>query len=134
MTDGDGKPRRSAGMRGHPLNAAPEHRDISSTVPDKPRPEPEAPVRASSSRFASPKVLMGEVTMPRGQEIAQQREGFRAFMLARRLSPTVWARNAGIPAAQILGFLAGTTRTLPQTSLEKLARAAKCAVQDFFAS
>ena len=121
-------------MRGNPLNAAPEHRPISTSVPDKPRPEPAPPVRTTSSRFASPKVLMGEVTMPRGQELALQREGFRAFMLARRLSPTVWARDAGIPAAQILGFLAGTTRTLPQTSLEKMARAAGCAVQDFFTS
>jgi hypothetical protein len=119
-------------MRGNPLDAAPEHRPISSAVPDKPRPEPAAPVRTSSSRFASPKVLMGEVTMPRAVKIAQQREGFRAFMLARRLSPTAWARDAGIPAAQVLGFLAGTTRELPQDSLERLARAAGCAVQDFF--
>ena len=121
-------------MRGDPRNPAPEHRPVSSAVPDKPRPEPASPVRTTSSRFAGPKVLMGEVTMPRGQEIAQQREGFRAFMLARRLSPTVWARDAGIPAAQVLGFLAGTTRTLPQDSLQKLARAANCAVQDFFIS
>jgi len=121
-------------MRGDPRNPAPEHRPISSAVPTKPRPEPSAPVQTSNSRFTKPKVLMGEVTMPRGQEIAQQREGFRAFMLARHLSPTGWARDAGIPAAQILGFLAGTTRTLPQDSLEKLAKAANCAVQDFFVS
>jgi len=124
------KPRRSAGMRGDPRNPAPEHRPISSAVPNKPRAEPTAPVRTTSSRFASPKVLMGEVTMPRGQEIGEQREAFRAFMQKRRLSPTGWARDAGIPAAHVLGFLAGTTRNLPQDSLEKLARAAGCAPED----
>jgi len=117
-------------MRGDPRNPAPEHRPISSAVPNKPRAEPAAPVRTTSSRFASPKVLMGEVTMPRGQEIGEQREAFRAFMQKRRLSPTKWARDAGIPAGQVLGFLAGTARNLPQDSLEKLARAAGCAPED----
>jgi hypothetical protein len=123
-------------MRGNPLNAAPEHRPISATPPAKPRAEPRAepslPVRASSLR--KPKVLMGEVAMPRGLEIGKQREAFRAFMLARHLRPSEWARAAGIPAGEILGFLTGKTRAIAPASLEKLARAAGCAVQDFFAS
>lgn len=131
------KPRRSAGMRGNPLNPAPEHRPISSAVPNKPRAEPAAPVRTTSSRFASPKVLMGEVTMPiqkfavsRGVEIGKQREAFRAFMQARRLTPTQWARAAGVPTGEVLGFLAGRVRAIAPANLEKLAHAAGCAPED----
>jgi DNA-binding Xre family transcriptional regulator len=117
-------------MRGHPLNAAPEHRPISSDPPVKPRPEPSLPVRTSSSRFTKPKVLMGEVTMPRGQEIGKQREAFRAFMQARRLTPTQWARAAGVPAGEVLGFLTGRVRAIAPANLEKLAHAAGCAPED----
>ena len=120
-------------MRGHPLSAAPEHRPISSAVPTKPRPEPAPPVRTLSSRFSAPKVLMGEVTMPRGQEIGQQREAFRAFMQARHLRPTEWARSAGVPAGELLGFLTGRSRAIAPASLEKLAQTAGCTVQEFFA-
>jgi DNA-binding Xre family transcriptional regulator len=126
-------------MRGNPLGAAPEHRPISASPPDKPRPETEPPVRVSTSRYAKPKVLMGEVAMPiqktaasRGgaAEIGKQRESFRAAMLARHLSPTAWARAAGVPAGEVLGFLAGTARSISAQSLEKLARAAACAPED----
>lgn len=117
-------------MRGHPLAAAPEHRPVSTTPPAKPRPESFAPARTSGSR--KPKVLMGEVAMPRGQEISQQREAFRAFMLAHRLTPSAWARNAGVPAGEVLGFLTGRARAIAPATLEKLARATGCTVQDFF--
>jgi DNA-binding Xre family transcriptional regulator len=131
------KPRRSAGMRGNPLNPAPEHRPIPSSPPIKPRPEPSLPVRTSNSRFTQPKVLMGEVTMPiqkfaasRGEEIGKQREAFRAFMQARRLTPTQWARAAGVPTGEVLGFLTGRVRAIAPAHLEKLAQAAGCAPED----
>jgi DNA-binding Xre family transcriptional regulator len=118
-------------MRGSPRNDAPEHRPIS-TIPPKPRPEPKRPERVSTSRHAKPKVLMGEVAAPRGLEIGRQRDAFRAFMIARHLRPSEWARAAGVPAGEILGFLTGKIRTIAPATLEKLARAAGCAVEDFF--
>ena len=130
------KPRRSAGMRGTPRNDAPEHRLIS-TTPPKPRGEAVQPQPVSTSRYVKPKVLMGEVVAPRGPEIgkadiAKRREAFRAFMLARRLSPTEWARAAGVPAGEILGFLTAKSRSIAPATLEKLARAANCKAEDFF--
>src|SRR5690606_32216459 len=62
------KPRRSAGMRGSPLDRAPEHRPIS-TTPVKQPAEPAQPQRVSTSPYAKPKVLMGEVAAPKGQLI-----------------------------------------------------------------
>lgn len=133
--------RRSAGMRGTPRNDdAPEQRPIS-TTPPKPRAESRQPERVSTSPYAKPKVLMGEVAAPiqksaasggRGVEIGKQRDAFRAFMLARHLRPTEWARAAGVPAGEILGFLTGKSRNIPPASLEKLARAAGCAPDDLF--
>ena len=134
-------PRRSAGMRGHPLSAAPEHRPISAAVPNKPRAEPAPPVRTPASRFVQPKVLMGEVAAPiqkyaasggGGEHYGQQRYLLRSFMQARGLRPSEWARAAGIAPGELLGFLTGRARTIPPTSLEKLARAADCPVEDFF--
>lgn len=118
-------------MRGMPRNDASEHRPIS-TIPPKPRAEPRQPERVSTSPYAKPKVLMGEVAAPRGLEIGKQREAFRAFMVARHLRPTEWARAAGVPAGEILGFLTGKSRSIAPASLQKLARAANCAVEDFF--
>jgi hypothetical protein len=118
-------------MRGTPRNDSPEHRPIS-TTPPKPRPEAKLPERVSTSPYAKPKVLMGEVAAPRGVEIGKQRDAFRAFMIARHLRPTEWARAAGVPAGEILGFLTGNIRTIAPTSLEKLAQAANCAPEDFF--
>ena len=128
MTD---KQRRSAGMRGTPRNDPPEQRPISA-APSKPRPESKKTERVSASPHVKPKVLMGEVAAPHGLEIGRQRDAFRAFMIARHLRPTEWARAAGIPAGEILGFLTGRTRTIAPASLEKLARAANCAPDDFF--
>jgi DNA-binding Xre family transcriptional regulator len=127
----EGRPRRSAGMRGTPRNDAPEHRPIS-TTPPAPRSEPKQPQRISNSPHAKPKVLMGEVAMPRGLEIGKQRDAFRAFMIARHLRPSEWARAAGVPSGEILGFLTGKTRSIAPQTLEKLATAANCTPQDFF--
>jgi hypothetical protein len=117
-------------MRGIPRNDAPEHRPISTTP--KARPEPKQPERVSTSRHPKPKVLMGEVAAPRGQEIGKQRDAFRAFMIARHLRPSEWAQAAGIPAGEILAFLTGKSRSIAPSSLEKLARAANCRVEEFF--
>jgi len=119
-------------MRGNPMNAAPEHRDISTAVPDKPRAEPAQPVRTTSSRFAKPKVLMGEVTMPRAEHYGQQRYLLRNFMQTHGLRPSDWARSAGIAPGELLGFLTGRARTIAPASLQKLADAAGCTVQDIF--
>lgn len=126
MTD---KPRRSAGMRGSPANPAPEHRPIP-TTPVKRAAEPAQPQRVSTSRYAKPKVLMGEVTAPKGQIIGAQREAFRAFMTARHLRPTEWAREAGVPAGEILAFLTGKARSISDEALRRLAAVAKVAPED----
>ena len=118
-------------MRGIPRNDAPEHRPIS-TTPPKPRPEARQPERVSTSPYAKPKVLIGEVAAPRGLEIGKQREAFRAFMIARHLRPTEWARAAGIAPGEILAFLTAKSRSIAPATLEKLARAANCKPEDFF--
>lgn len=117
-------------MRGNPLNATPEHRPIST----KPKAMPDAAQapRVSSSPHPAPKVLMGEVTAPKGQLIAAERDAFRAFMLKHRLTPTGWARAAGVPQGEVLAFLAGQAREIPRASVEKLAAAAKAAPDDLF--
>ncbi len=117
-------------MRGTPRNDAPEHRPISTTP--KQRPEPKQPERVSTSPYPKPKVLMGEVAAPRGLEIGQQREAFRAFMMARHLRPSEWARQAGVAPVEILAFLTGKSRSITPATLEKLARAVNCRVEDFF--
>ena len=118
-------------MRGSPRNAAPEHRPVSTTP--KPQPEAKPLERVSTSRFAKPKILMGEVTGPRGREAGPARERLRAFMIAQHLQPSQWAKNAGIAPGEIMAFLTGHARAIPAASLEKLARAAGCAVEDLFA-
>ena len=117
-------------MRGSPRNAAPEHRPISTTP--KARPEAKQPERVSTSRYAKPKVLMGEVMAPRGVEVGLQRDAFRAFMMARHLRPSEWAKAAGIVPGEIMAFLTGHARSISPVSLEKLARAANCAIEDMF--
>src|SRR3569832_36526 len=79
---------------------------------------------------ARPAALMNEVAMPRRDADQQrdangQREAFRAFMTARRLRATEWAKEAGEPAAQIFAFLTGKQRSLPSDGAERLARAAQ---------
>jgi hypothetical protein len=106
-----------------------------------PRPEATQPERVSTSPYPKAKVLMGEVAAPiqkfaasggGGAEISKQREAFRAFMTARRLRPTEWARAAGVPRGEILGYLTAKTRSIAPETLEKLARVAKVAPQDMF--
>jgi DNA-binding Xre family transcriptional regulator len=103
-----------------------------STKPPPPRSEARQPQRASASPYPKPKILMGEVAAPRGVEIGKQRDAFRAFMTARHLRPTEWARAAGVPPGEILGFLTAKIRSITPETLEKLARAAHCQIDDFF--
>lgn len=115
-------------MRGSPANAKPEHQPISTVF--KAKAEAAAPQRTSSSRFAKPKVLMGEVTAPKGQMIAAQRDTFRAFMTAHRLQPSQWAADAGVPANEIRAFLTGRARSFSPGVAEKLAAAAKATLAE----
>jgi len=132
-------------MRGSPRDGRPEHRPISTT----PKAKQEALKRESVStartakppRAPKPEVLMGEVAAPipkyaasggGSQEIVRRREAFRAFMVARRLRPSEWAKAAGIAPGEVMAFLTGHARTISPQSLERLARAAKASVEDFF--
>lgn len=122
--------RRSAGMLNNPRETG-EAR-LPAKKPPPPRPEAKQPERVCASPYPKAKVLMGEVAAPRGVEIGRQRDAFRAFMLARHLRPSAWARAAGVAPGEILGFLTAKTRTIAPESLEKLARAARCQVEDMF--
>ncbi|MGD0192768.1 MAG: helix-turn-helix transcriptional regulator [Rhizomicrobium sp.] len=54
-------------------------------------------------------------------------------MTDHRLRATEWAKQAGVPAAQIYAYLTGRSRALPRETAEKLARAARARVEDMFA-
>jgi hypothetical protein len=78
-----------------------------------------------------PQTLMNEVSAPRPAP-DNAREAFRNFMTAHRLRPTTWAKEAGVPSGEILGYLTGRSRGFSPATAEKLARAAKCRVEDMF--
>lgn len=61
-----------------------------------------------------------------------RREAFREFMASHRLRPARWAREAGIPEAQLLDYLTGQLKALPPDAARKLARAAKVRAEDMF--
>jgi DNA-binding Xre family transcriptional regulator len=135
---GSGGIRRSAGMLQNPREA--HLPSLPAKKPPTPRPQTKQPERVSTSPHPKPKVLMGEVAAPiqkfaasgGGVETGKQRDAFRAFMTARHLRPTEWARAAGVAPGEILGFLTAKTRHIAPETLEKLARAANCAIEDFF--
>jgi cyclic pyranopterin phosphate synthase len=81
-----------------------------------------------------PATLMGEVAAPQPvkRDAGAQREAFRTFMTSRRLRATEWAKQAGVPAAEIYAFLTGKSRAMPGDVAEKLARAARARVDDMF--
>jgi len=82
---------------------------------------------------ASPASLMGEVSAPSMHaEPNVAREAFRAFMTSRHLRATQWAKDAGVPTAQIYAYLTGKIRNLPDDVAERLARVARCRVEDMF--
>ncbi len=91
------------------------------------------PASMKTAVRAVPKTLMGEVAAPpAGGDPNAAREAFRAFMIGHRLRATVWAKEAGVPAAQVYAFLTGRTRALGAETAQKLARAARVAVDDMF--
>jgi plasmid maintenance system antidote protein VapI len=53
-------------------------------------------------------------------------------MVAHRLRATEWAKQAGVPAAQIYAFLTGRLRALSPDAAERLARAAHVRLEDMF--
>jgi cyclic pyranopterin phosphate synthase len=90
------------------------------------------PTVAAPTR-SRPQALMGEGAAPRPRaDSAAQREAFRNFMTSHGLRATEWAKSAGIPAGQILSFLTGKSRAIPNDVAEKLARAARARVEDMF--
>jgi hypothetical protein len=132
-------PRRSAGMRGDPRRPRPEA-EISGALPPRhaaarmPVPVPRArhPKPPGADSAPKPEVLMGEVAAPRGLETGAGRDALRAFMLARRLAPTQWAKTAGVPMGEVLAYLTGRTRFLSQETAAKLARAAHVTPEELF--
>jgi cyclic pyranopterin phosphate synthase len=93
-------------------------------------PAPKAALRAAPAR-AQPRTLTGEVSAPRVDPIAQ-RDAFRGFMTSHRLRATEWAKQAGIPAAELYAYLTGRSRALKPDVFERLARAAQVRVEDMF--
>ena len=95
--------------------------------------EPARTIASAPRGRARPATLMGEVAMPqpRGNPVSE-REAFRAFMTGRRLRATEWAKDAGVPAAEVYAFLTGRARNLPRETAERLARAARVRVEDLF--
>lgn len=80
---------------------------------------------------AAPKVLVHEAAAPRLTGGAEtERKALRSFMLERRLRATEWARSADVPVNELYAFLSGRARTLPQSTAERLARAARASVPD----
>lgn len=125
-------PRRSAGMRGDPRRPRPEAEISSALPPRRETPETTAPVSRAHSA-PKPQVLMGEVAAPRGLSVGPGRDALRAFMLARRLAPTQWAKAADVPMGEVLAYLTGRTRHLSAATVERLARAANATPGEIFA-
>jgi hypothetical protein len=125
-------PRRSAGMRGDPRAPRPEADAISTALPPRPKADDAPPPAVFRSKHPRPQLLMGEVSSPRGQSIGAGRDAFRAFMTSRHLAPTQWAKDAGVPMGEILGYLTGRTRMLSDATAAKLAAAAGVTPPDLF--
>jgi cyclic pyranopterin phosphate synthase len=66
------------------------------------------------------------------RDTGAQREAFRTFMTSNHLRATQWAKDAGVPVAQIYAFLTGKTRSIPADIAQRLARAARSQVDDMF--
>lgn len=70
--------------------------------------------------------------VPDQRKSGSDREAFRAFMTARRLRATEWAKDAGVSPSQIYAYLTGRARTIPTDVAERLAKAAKVRIEDMF--
>lgn len=93
--------------------------------------KPARPAAAAARSRARPQTLMDEVSAPRAGPDAR-REAFRKFMIERRLRASQWAKDAGVPPAQIYSYLTGRSRGLSSEMVERLARAARVRAEDLF--
>lgn len=97
--------------------------------PDSP---PQFETKSARPGKLSPRVLMHEVTSPRGSNSAGEREALRKFMIARHLRATEWAKSAAVPVNELYGYLSGRSRALAAGSAEKLAKAARASLDEMF--
>jgi cyclic pyranopterin phosphate synthase len=82
---------------------------------------------------ATPKVIMGEVFAPRAAGGPDStREAFRSFMTRNRLRASTWAKDAGVPMGEIMGYLTGRSRGFSPDTIARLAKAAKVSPDDMF--
>jgi len=87
--------------------------------------------RAKTALRPRPAALVQE-TAPRRRNSTQEREAFREFMTRHRLRATQWAKDAGVPAAQLYAYLTGRLAALPAQTMERLARSAGVRPEDMF--
>ena len=131
MTEKPAPVRRSAGMLGSPFD-----RNRGAVIAAAPSPRPgQVPPATSVSRPCprpKPQVLMSEVAGARGLEIGEHRKAFRAFMMARGLRPSQWAKMAGVPVGEILAYLTGRQRFFSPGVAERLAHAAGVTGEEMF--
>jgi hypothetical protein len=103
---------------------------------EAPAPKPYArkvPVTRAVKSAPAPTTLMGLISAPPPSEgKGDKREAFRAFMTARHLRISDWAKQAGVPAAIVYAFLTGRTSSLASDVAEKLAAAANVKPEDLF--
>jgi cyclic pyranopterin monophosphate synthase len=85
-----------------------------------------------AKRKVAPRVLIHEAAAPKPANTSTEREALRRFMTDRRLRPTEWTKSAGLPAGELYGYLSGRSRTLPDASAERLAKAARASVDEMF--
>jgi len=95
---------------------------------EEPEPEPRKP----TSRKSTPQVLIHEVAAPKLGSPSSDRDALRKFMTTNRLRPLEWAKSASVPVNELYGFLSGRSSRLPQTSAERLAKAARTSVDVMF--
>jgi cyclic pyranopterin phosphate synthase len=83
---------------------------------------------------ATPRVLVHEASAPRVPTApGSDREALRAFMAARHLRATAWAKSAEVPVNELYAFLNGRLRSLSPATADRLARAARASVAEMFA-
>ena len=92
--------------------------------------EPEP--RKTTSRKSTPQVLIHEVAAPKLGSPSSDRDALRKFITTNRLRPLEWAKSASVPVNELYGFLSGRSSRLPQTSAERLAKAARTSVDVMF--
>jgi cyclic pyranopterin phosphate synthase len=94
--------------------------------------KPAAPAKPSGHARATPTVLIHETAAPPTAPATGERERLRAFMLARRLQVSQWAKSAEVPVNELYGYLRGRSRALSAASAERLAKAARASTDEMF--